>query len=188
MEILARYTAFAYRRCVRASLWRIGLAVLMLSGITAGQQLLEDEVKAAFLLNFTRFVEWPSAAFADESTPITICLLGEGAVGDAVSHLVQGEKASGRAITAKKVKRFALEGCHVLFVANSEKDVAKLLTGVRPGVLTVGETEGFLREGGMIGFVTENRRVRFDISQATAAKALLLINGRLLNVARSVEK
>ncbi|MBC8166459.1 MAG: YfiR family protein [Bryobacteraceae bacterium] len=165
------------------------MALLLLSANTEAQQPLEDEVKAAFLLNFTKFIEWPTTAFRDESSAITICLLGESPVADALPHLVQGERASGRLIVAKKVKRSeAIDGCQVLFIAKSEKDVAKLLAGVRLSVLTVGESEGFIKEGGMIGFVTENRRVRFDVSQARAAKAMLLINGRLLNVARSVEK
>jgi hypothetical protein len=188
MEILALCSSSANHRSVVASLRRIGLALLILAN-AAGQQPLEDEVKAAFLLNFTRFIEWPTTAFADESTAMTICLLGEGPVADALPHLVQGERASGRPIVAKKIKRSgAIDGCHVLFIAKSERDVGKLLEGVRPSVLTVGESESFIHDGGMIGFVTENRRVRFDINQARAAKALLLINGRLLNVARSVEK
>ncbi|HYP07489.1 MAG TPA: YfiR family protein, partial [Bryobacteraceae bacterium] len=168
----------------------LGLALLLLTPQAAAQQRpLEDEVKAAFLLNFTKFVEWPASAFLDNSTPISLCILGEGPVADTLAHLVQDERAHGRAIAVKTVKAPGpSDGCHVLFIARSEKDVRTLLAGVRPGVLTVGESDSFIAEGGMIKFVVENRRVRFDISQAKAARAMLAVNGRLLNVARVVEK
>ncbi len=73
-------------------------------------------------------------------------------------------------------------------MAKSEKDAARTLADLGTGVLTVGEGEKFLRDGGMIAFVIQDRRVRFDIDQAAAAKARLTLSSRLMNVARSVEK
>jgi hypothetical protein len=73
-------------------------------------------------------------------------------------------------------------------VSKAEKDIDGLLAGVEPGVLTVSDRSGFLRDGGMIGFVIENRRVRFDINQAAAVRAGLSLSSKLLSVARSVEK
>jgi hypothetical protein len=188
MEILARASSAARKlRCSWASL--SCLALIFVSVATAAQQPLEDEVKAAFLLNFTKFVEWPAGTLGDQHSPLTICVLGEGLVADTLSRLVEGELAAGRPIVTRNIKRGGgLEACRVLFIAKSEKEVGRLLAGVPPAVLTVGDSETFIQEGGMIGFVVENRRVRFDINQAAAAKATLLISARLLKVARSVER
>ena len=80
------------------------------------------------------------------------------------------------------------KACQVLFISKSEKDVAKILPALGPGVLTVGEGEISIRDGGMIAFVIENRRVRFDINQTAAENAGLKLSSKLLSVARSVEK
>ena len=78
--------------------------------------------------------------------------------------------------------------CQVLFVSMPEKELLKFFPGVGPGVLTIGEGEGFVRDGGMIAFVLENHRVRFDINQTAAENAGLKLSSKLLSVARSVEK
>ncbi len=88
----------------------------------------------------------------------------------------------------QRIGRQAPESCHVVFAGGADKDLSKVLAGLGPGVLTVGESANFLREGGMISFILENRRVRFDINQSAATKAGLRISSKLLSVARSVEK
>ena len=127
---------------------------------------LEYQVKAAFLLNFTKFVEWPATAFADERSPFAICILGEDPFGTALSQMVNGEGVNGRNLVVRRIRRAPEpKSCQVLFVGGSEKDVPNALAETGPGILTVGEGEDFLRDGGMIAFVIENRRVRFDINQ-----------------------
>jgi hypothetical protein len=149
---------------------------------------LEYRVKAAFLLNFTKFVDWPPAAFADEHSPLAICILGEDQFGNALSEIVKGESVKGRELSISRIARTpAPKTCQVLFVSRSEKDVRKILADLGPGVLTVGEGDRFLQDGGVISFVIENRRVRFDIGQGAAARAMLTISSRLMKVARSVE-
>ncbi len=76
----------------------------------------------------------------------------------------------------------------MVFVETPAKDLRRTLAGLGHGVLTVGEGEGFVRDGGMIGFVVENRRVRFDINQTAAEQAALKLSSRLLSVARAVQK
>jgi hypothetical protein len=78
--------------------------------------------------------------------------------------------------------------CKVLFVAASQKGASKNLPSVGPGVLTVGEGDSFMRDGGMITFVIEGRRVRFDINLAVAENAGLKLSSKLLSVARSLER
>jgi hypothetical protein len=162
---------------------------LLLAAATEAQQPLEHQVKAAFLLNFTKFIEWPATVFADERSPLTICVLGEDPFEDTLDHMVDGEVVNGRKLVLQRIRRGTPpEVCRVLFISKSEKEVRKTLSGAGPGVLTVGEGENFLADGGIIAFVMENRRVRFDINVTAAANAMLTINARLLSVARSVEK
>ncbi|PYT18704.1 MAG: DUF4154 domain-containing protein [Acidobacteria bacterium] len=170
------------------TLWS-ALAMGVLCCSAMAQQSLEYQVKAAFLLNFTKFIEWPTAAFDDEHSPIAICVLGDDPFGGALNQIVEGEAVNGRKIVVQTIRRLPPPGsCRVLFVSKSERDTRKLLTGLGPGVLTVGEGDGFLSDGGIIAFVIDNRRVRFDINQSAAAKASVIISSKLLNVARSVGK
>jgi hypothetical protein len=149
----------------------------------------EYQVKAAFLLNFTKFVEWPSAAFGDEHSPLGICILGENPFGNMLSEMLKGEGVNGHDLIVQSVRQTPVpKSCHVLFVSKSEREVRRILGTLGPGVLTVGEGEKFLKEGGIITFVIEDRRVRFDINQTDAGKARLTISSRLMNIARSVEK
>ena len=100
-----------------------------------------------------------------------------------------GEVVNGRKLLVERIKRVpAPHSCQVLYVGSPEKETLKLLSGVGPRVLTVGEGAGFLRSGGMIAFVIDNRRVRFDIHQSTAENAGLALSSKLLSVARSVGK
>jgi len=154
----------------------------------ADQSNLEYRVKAAFLLNFTKFIDWPPEAFAEPASPITICILGDDPFGRTLDQIVQGQVIDARRVVVQRIAREQLKGCQVLFISRSEKDFPKVLGSLSPGILTVGDADGFLHGGGMIGFAIENRRVRFDINQKAAGEANLKISSKLLNVARSVEK
>ena len=100
-----------------------------------------------------------------------------------------GEVVAGRKIVVQRIKRLPPpKSCQELFVYRQEKEVLKTLPEVGPGVLTIGEGESFVRDGGMIAFVVENRRVRFGINKTAAVSAGLKLSSKLLNVARSVEE
>jgi hypothetical protein len=149
---------------------------------------LEYQVKAAYLFNFIKFVEWPPSAFHDAHDPVSICVLGDDPFGPALDLLVHGETVNSHRVSVQRLRDESVKSCHVLFIAGMEKEIPAILARLEPGVLTVGEGDRFLREGGVISFVIENRRVRFDINQSAAAKAALTISSKLLKVARSVEK
>jgi hypothetical protein len=177
--------------CRRASI-PIGLAI----GLTlfppffcrAADEPLEYQVKAAFLLNFTKFTQWPATAFADADSPITICILGDDPFGNTLNQIVEGEVVSGRKVAVQRMKRPPQsKSCQVLFARKSENGL-KVLPAVGHGVLTVGESAGFIRDGGMIAFVLENRRVRFEVNQTAAENAGLTLSSKLLNVAKTVER
>jgi hypothetical protein len=102
---------------------------------------------------------------------------------------VGGEVVSGRKVVVERLKRAPEpKSCQVLFWSHPERDIAKTLVGLGPAVLTVGEGDSFLRAGGMVSFVIDNRRVRFDIQETVAENARLKLSSRLLSVARVVVK
>jgi hypothetical protein len=106
-----------------------------------------------------------------------------------LDDVVQGEAASGHALVIRRIAEPpAAQACQIVFVDSETKDARKVLTAIPSTVLTVGEGSQFVHDGGMIGFVVENRRVRFDINQARSDEAGLKISSRLLNVARMVVK
>ncbi len=148
----------------------------------------EAEVKAAFVLNFVRFVEWPASAFRSPEDPIVLAVLGKDPVGDALLGL-QGKSVSRRTLVVRSSPDVAsLEGCHVLFVGASEQaELPAVLRSVRRGpVLTIGNFEGFSGLGGMIGFIRQDHRVGFEINEEAARYAGLTINAKLLYLGRKV--
>jgi len=155
----------------------------------AADQSLEYQVKAAFLLNFTKFIEWPPAAFAQTDSPIAICIMGDDPPGSTLDRMVAGEVVNGRKVVARRIRSEPTpHSCQVVFVGGPEKDVPTVLASLGPGILTVGEGEAFVHDGGVIAFIIEERRVRFVINQAAAQRAGLKLSSKLLSVAKSVNK
>jgi hypothetical protein len=149
----------------------------------------EYEVKAAYLLNFAKLVEWPSAAFASGKGTLVIGVVGRGPVGDEVARTLAGASANGRPIEVRHVAASdaaALAACQVLFVPDTER-IDPVLAAVqgRP-VLVVGEAEEFARRGGAIGFVKDAGTVKFAANPKAAARNGLTVSAKLLRVAREV--
>lgn len=152
-------------------------------------QIGEYEVKAAFLLNFTKFVDWPPSAFSGPAAPFAICILGPDPFGGALEQVTANENVAGRKLIVRRLDQVpAPQLCQMLFVSEEGKSLERTLKAVPPAVLTVGDSEGFLRAGGMIQFVVESRRVRFDIQKSAAEHAALRMSARLLGVARRVNE
>lgn len=167
----------------------VGFGMLVPFASQAADDSLEYSVKAAFLFNFTKYIEWPPDAFAESDAPLDICIFGVDPFGKALDETIAGEIVKGRRVVVQRINRLpAPKSCHVVFVGAPEKGDHNILPEVGRGVLTVGEGETFLGEGGMIAFVIENRRVRFEINQAVAASAGLKLSSQLLKVAKSVER
>ncbi|MGD0362371.1 MAG: YfiR family protein [Bryobacteraceae bacterium] len=176
------------QRAARLLCLAMGIGLGMLCAAGGAEEASEYQVKAAFLFNFTKFVEWQAAAFAAPDSPIVICILGDDPFGTVLEQTVAGEVVNGRKVAVRRMKQAPPpKSCQVVFAGRPGKEVLKLLPGLGPGVLTVGEGENFVRGGGMIAFVLENRRVRFDINQAAAENAGIKLSSRLLSVAKSVE-
>lgn len=142
---------------------------------------LEYRVKAAYLYNFTKFVDWPATAF-EGSDAFTICVAETNPFGPVLAATLSGDTAAGRRLVAR-VLRDARAKCHVLFIPASVR-ATPYLRGVRGApVLTVGESPDFLEQGGIIRFVRQNGKIRFAISQDAAARSQLTISSRLLKLA-----
>jgi hypothetical protein len=160
----------------------------------AAQPSLEYEVKAAFLYNFAKFVEWPPQAFAAEDAPLVFCVLGENPFEDKLGRVVNDRTANGRRIAVQPMPPAAeTQGCHLVFVAAAEDErVARLVQTLHSSegapVLTVGESDRFAGAGGMIRLVIDDGRVRFDINAAAAEQSGLKLSSQLLKLAREVER
>ena len=148
----------------------------------------EGDVKAAFVFNFIKFVEWPASAFRSPEDPIVLSVLGNDPTAASLASL-DGKKTSGRRLVVRKVTVLsALERCHVLFIGASEKaELAPVLGAVqRWPALTVADFEGFAGRGGAIGFIRQDNRVGFEINEESARRAGLKVNAKLLYLGKSV--
>ncbi|MGB6684559.1 MAG: YfiR family protein, partial [Candidatus Acidiferrum sp.] len=149
----------------------------------------EYQVKAAFLFHFAQFVEWPQVAFKDAAAPLTYCTVGEDFFHGALDASLTGKTIDGRPIRVRHFKQAReIQGCQVLFIGAQQKQFvfATLANLNGSPVLTVGESEQFVQEGGMIGFLLEDNKVRFEINLSAAEHAKLKISARLLELAKTV--
>ncbi len=149
----------------------------------------EYQVKAAFLYNFANFVTWPAEAFSDSAAPLTIGILGPNPFGEALEQIVDGEYVDGRAIVVVQSDTVAeLMTCQMLYVSLTDRQqldrLLKRLEG--KSILTVGEDAGFAERGGVIGFVSGEKRVQFEVNMSVADEVGLKISSRLQKVARAL--
>lgn len=166
----------------------------------------EYQIKAAFLYNFIKFVDWPKEAMPDSNEPITIGIIGKDPFGNAFEP-VKDKDVREKKVVVKRFKSIAdlkklgesgkdelnrqieaVKKCHLLFVCSSEKEYLKDIVNTvkdRP-VLTVGDTEEFLQSGGIISFVMEDQKVRFEVNLVAAKCANLKIRSQLLRLAKRV--
>jgi hypothetical protein len=166
----------------------LALAALGLCAAGAGGAPGEYQVKGAFLYNFAKFVEWPAPALEGRDR-FVICVLGSGEEERELSAVVAGRNVRGRPVVVRAPGTAGeVSGCHILFVAGSRdlsaEEVARAVAGLH--VLTVGERERFAHDGGMVNFVSQERKLRFEINKRRAEDAGLEISSHLLKLAQSV--
>lgn len=145
----------------------------------------EYQVKAAFLFNFAKFVEWPSNAFSDANTPFVIGVLGHDPFGAYLDETVRGERLNSRELIIQRYRNPSeIKNCHVLFISRSESDrLDQIVAQLKyRKILTVTDAAG--GNGGiMIRFVNEGNRIRFKIDAQAAKSANLTISSKLLRLA-----
>jgi hypothetical protein len=152
-----------------------------------GQAVSDEQVKAAYLYNFAKFVDWPAESFASPAAPIRLCVLNDQAFQSQLEQIVTGKNITGRPVLAIAVQTGEeSRDCHILYINASQqpRHIFDLLQGT--SVLTVGETKGFLEEGGIINFVCQGDQVHFQVNRKAAVQAGLRMSSRLLSVAKSV--
>ena len=145
---------------------------------------LEYQVKAAYLYNFVKYVEWPSGA---NSGPINICVAGRTPLAAALVETIRGESVEGRTLVERTIAE-PEPGCNVLFVPDAVVAEPYLRAVRGTPTLTVGESSDFLRQGGMIAFTLDAGKVRFDVNIQAPERANLRISSRVLRLARTIDR
>ncbi len=170
----------------------IALTFFVTTGLLAQQpKPNEYQVKATYLYNFGRFVKWPGTVPAGKGDSFSVCVLGQDPFGSILDSTLAGEAVDGKPVVLRRISKPQDAGkCRILFISSTEeRHLKEILTALdASGVLTVSDMPGFTRRGGMIQFVLEGDRVRFEINLASAESARLVLSSELLKVAASVKR
>lgn len=149
----------------------------------------EHQVKAAFLVNFPKYVDWPAEAFAETNSPIVIAVLGETKVTGELQKIITDRTVNGREVVLQRLAPGEVpRTCHILFIAAAEqKRSSNLLGSLKGGVLTVGESDDFLEGGGIINLARRDQKIALEVNLAATDRAGLKISSKLLSVASVVK-
>jgi len=166
------------------------LAAAFAAPVFAAESPNEQQVEAAYLFNFARYVAWPDSAFAGAGDPLRICVLGDDGFVDVARSSVEGRKIGDRAVVVEARADVAgSDACHILFISSEASDleeqvIAELGT---KGVFSVSDSDGFAKRGGVANFVRQGNKIRFEINRGAAESAGLKVSSRLLRLAKVVE-
>jgi len=174
------------RLCTLAALAALTAVLAAAPGRAAEGGSKEALVKAAFLYNFVKFVEWPNGLAVSKQQRINICIIGSDPINDAARQVFA--RASTSELTFAVSEKKNTEGCHVAFISHSEEGRLSDLLGAlkdKP-VLTVSDIDDFARRGGMIGFVTEDNKIKLVVNTSATNAAGLRVDAQLLEIALKV--
>jgi YfiR/HmsC-like len=149
------------------------------------------DVKAVYLYNFGRFVEWPGKVDATQGGSFTVCVLGQDPFGPSLDTTLAGETIGGKTVVAKRISSAQESGnCQILFLSFTEASrLNKIITDLdKKAVLTVSDMPQFVKSGGMIQFVLEKNRIRFEVNLTATQRAGLTLSSELLKVATVVRR
>ena len=179
----------------RQSWWLLALLMLFASPGPAagaeGAEVSESDLKAAYLYNFTRFVDWPAAAFSTETDPLRIAVFDDEEFARNLTVLLKDKKAHGRGFKVKNITSPGdAKGHHLVFAPKDKARQAPQMLEALEGqpALTIGESPQFLNQGGVINFIFKDDQLRFEINALAAEKARLTISSRLMRLATNVRK
>jgi YfiR/HmsC-like len=145
------------------------------------------QLKGAYLFNFIRLIEWPTVASA-RGAMLPVCVLGDSPIAGVLEAMAKTPVKNRKLVVVPVRGAADTRPCEVLFVSQgTAADIEGIVRAIPPGVLTVTEIETDLRVSSVINFVTDNRRIVFDVNAEAASRAQLSISARLLNVARAVD-
>jgi|WetSurSiteA1Bulk_404760.scaffolds.fasta_scaffold09845_2 hypothetical protein len=149
----------------------------------------EQQVKAAFLYYFIKFIDWPQEAFPDKNSPILVGVIGDDSLGRELEQSLRNKTINGRELVLRQIGWPGdLKGYHILLLCASEaKSTPAVLASVKGSpVLTVGEIDRFGEQGGIINFYIEEKKVRFEINIDAAKNSRLKISSQLLSLAKII--
>lgn len=166
----------------------VAALALALPASTAQAQSAKDRemlLKAAFIYNFAKFVEWPAAAFAAADAPLSVCVHGGEPFG-IISQAMSGKTVGNRPLSVVNAHRPAAPVCHITFIGADEPESSYVAHLRAPHTLTVGDRDRFARTGGMVGLVIVDNKIRFEVNLRMARAAGLRIEVALLRLATEV--
>lgn len=194
----------AYNLTILVLVFSIAVTSSMAQADTAQSR--EYQIKAAFLYNFIKFVDWPEEKTADSNEPITIGIIGKDPFGDAFEP-IKNKPVKGKKVIVRRFKSLeelkksgegnksdkhpqieAIRKCHLLFICRSDKNnLEEIIDLVKDySILTVADTQGFLEANGIINFVMEEKKVSFEVNVTAAKRAKLKIRSQLLRLATRI--
>jgi hypothetical protein len=182
----SKYRSVWGATCVMATM-------LVITGFTRLDQSASNEeykVKAVFLYNFARFVEWPADAFPEPGSPFVIGVVGDDPFGPYLDETVRGETVNERSLATTRFEKVSdIKNCHILFISKSLNENQEAILSAIKGknILTVSDVSGFTKNGGMIRFVNEDNRIKILINLEAAKSEELVISSKLLRIAKIVE-
>jgi hypothetical protein len=165
-----------------------GIFIMVWASIVVAEEPSEPQVKAAFVYNFTKFVQWPNHILPPGEPQLSLCVFGSDPLADALESL-KGKSASGRQLSVRRITGVEDAGrCQIVYVGRSERDQARnILKGIKAGILTIGDMNQFTSSGGIINFVIVENRVSFEINIDAAERSGLKISSQLLKLAKIVK-
>jgi len=149
----------------------------------------EHKIKAAFIYNFAKFIEWPAESFAKDQNTLTLCIIGKDLFGDA-TKTVEGKTIKEKKLLVKRIKGIEDIGeCHILFISESEgKNLSPILEKIKyKHILSIADMEGFAHRGGIINFITTDNKVQFEINIDAAQQSGLKVSSKLLKLAKIIK-
>ena len=178
--------------------WLVSVAIALASGLLAipglhaqNSKPTDSQVKAAYLYNFGRFIEWPANVTPAKTGSFNICVLGEDPFGPALDATLAGELIGNQRVVARRITSLHEAGeCRILFISSSETNrLNKIIESLdKAAVLTVSDAPQFLQRGGMIQFVSEGNRIRFEVNLTATQRSSLILSSELLKVATAIRR
>lgn len=147
----------------------------------------EYQIKGAYILNFSRFTQWPEKAYNGSENSFIISILGKDPFGVFLDELIKDESNAGRPIIVKRLKSLEeTEVAHILFISREYNiDPSQLDRLIKDqSILTISDREGFARRGGIVEFYVEDDKVKFVINQARGEQCGLHFSSKLLRLAK----
>jgi hypothetical protein len=186
MEILNNMRGLIRRSAVLG----LGMALANCLALASDQPIDEYQVKAAYIYNFAKFVQWPAQTFQNANEPMGICILGQDPFGHFLEDTVAGRAIEGHPLVVHHVSGAKqVAGCQIVFIGSAESrhSLPALADLTNPGILTIGESDANGVNGAVINFRLEGNKVHFDINLEAADREKIRISSRLLSLAHIVE-